>query len=75
VGAGSNLAALGLLLSGLAGQLANEPIGLKGMVEPPFRWRTAKELSLELQTALYPAGRFNMFVPKKLVAVDSCLES
>jgi hypothetical protein len=29
-----------------------EPIGLKGIAEPPFRWRTARELSLALLTAL-----------------------
>jgi hypothetical protein len=30
----------------------NEPIGLNGIAEPPLRWRTARELSLALLTAL-----------------------
>jgi hypothetical protein len=69
----SEIVLANLILASLS--FANEPIGLKGMAEPPFRWRTARELSLELRTALYPAGKFSMLVPKKLVAVDSCLES
>ena len=31
--------------------LANAPIGVKGIAEPPLRWRTARELSLVLRTA------------------------
>jgi hypothetical protein len=32
--------------------LAKEPIGLKGMAAPPFRWRTAREEIFELRIAL-----------------------
>ncbi len=32
--------------------LAKEPIGFKGIAEPPLRWRTARELSFVLRTSL-----------------------
>jgi hypothetical protein len=35
-----------LILASLS--LANEPIGLKEIAEPPLRWRTAREFSFVL---------------------------